>query len=152
MPRRTKRPMSPANRMTSYRERMRAAGLKPAQIWVPDPRAPGFAEKCRRQALAIAKHDPAGDEAMRLIEATLARSLIRRGAFVVVAVPGDYGKPRPALVVQSDLFSDLPSVTICPLTSMIRDDANLLRLTVEPSHANGLRKASQIVTRRWSSL
>jgi mRNA interferase MazF len=71
--------------------------------------------------------------------------LIRRGAFVVVAVPGDYGKPRPALVVQSDLFSDLPSVTICPLTSTIRDDADLIRLTVEPSPANGLRQVSQIV-------
>jgi hypothetical protein len=70
MPRRIKRPVSPANRMARYRERMRAAGLKPAQIWVPDPRAPGFAETCRRQALAIAKHDPAGVEAMQFIEAT----------------------------------------------------------------------------------
>jgi len=70
MTRRIKRPVSPANRMTRYRERMRAAGLKPAQIWVPDRHAAGFAEKCRRQARAIAKRDPAGAEAMRFIEAT----------------------------------------------------------------------------------
>lgn len=36
-----------------YRERLRAAGLRPAQIWVPDRRAPGFAEECRRQAKQI---------------------------------------------------------------------------------------------------
>lgn len=47
---------------------MRAAGLKPVQIWVPDPNAPGFTAKCRRQAQAIAKHDKAGDEALRFIE------------------------------------------------------------------------------------
>jgi mRNA interferase MazF len=71
--------------------------------------------------------------------------LIRRGAIVLVAVPGDCGKPRPALVVQSDLFSALPSVTICPLTSMVRDDADMIRLTVEPSYENGLRQISQIM-------
>jgi len=37
---------------------------------------------------------------------------MRRGQFVVVATSGDYGKPRPALIVQSDLFSDLPSFLI----------------------------------------
>jgi hypothetical protein len=54
--------------MASYRERMRAAGLRPIQIWVPDTSSPGFAAKCRRQALAIAAGDPAGDEIMRFIE------------------------------------------------------------------------------------
>ncbi|MFI5013977.1 MAG: antitoxin MazE family protein [Hyphomicrobiales bacterium] len=47
---------------------MRAAGLRPVRIWVPDPQAPGFAEKCRRQALAVATSDVAGDEIMRFIE------------------------------------------------------------------------------------
>ena len=40
---------------------------------------------------------------------------MRRGQFVVVATSGDYGKPRPALIVQSELFAELPSVVICPL-------------------------------------
>jgi mRNA interferase MazF len=63
---------------------------------------------------------------------------------VVVATSGDYGKPRPALVVQSDLFAELPSVVICPLTTTLRDDADLFRLEVEPSAGNGLREVSQI--------
>lgn len=69
---------------------------------------------------------------------------MRRGQFVVVATSGDYGKPRPALVVQSDLFIELPSVVICPLTTTLRNDADLFRLQVEPSSANGLREISQI--------
>ena len=68
---------------------------------------------------------------------------MRRGDFVVVAVPGDYGKPRPALVVQSDLFAKLPSVTLCPLTTTVRVDADLIRLTIEPSGENGLESTSQ---------
>jgi mRNA interferase MazF len=69
---------------------------------------------------------------------------MRRGQFVVVAVPRDYGKPRPALVVQSDLFAELASVVICPLTTTIRIDADLFRIDVEPSPHNGLRQLSQI--------
>src|SRR5271167_2814258 len=74
----------------------------------------------------------------------MAGALIRRGQFVVVATSGDYGKPRPALVVQSDLFAELPSAVICPLTTTLRGDAGLFRLEVEPSPLNGLREVSQI--------
>jgi mRNA interferase MazF len=74
----------------------------------------------------------------------LAGALIRRGQFVVVAVPGAYGEPRPALIIQSDLFAELPSAVVCPLTTMIRNDADQLRLTVRPSPANGLRELSQL--------
>ncbi len=69
---------------------------------------------------------------------------MRRGQFVVVATQGDYGKPRPALVVQSDLFATLPSVVICPLTTTLREEVDLIRITVEPSERNGLRSTSQI--------
>jgi len=65
---------------------------------------------------------------------------------------GEYGKPRPALVVQSNLFSALPSVAVCPVTSMIRSDADLVRLTVEPSPTNGLRHQSQIVIDKITAL
>jgi hypothetical protein len=41
------------NRVQSHRDRLRAAGLKPIQIWVPDPKAPGFAAECRRQSASI---------------------------------------------------------------------------------------------------
>ncbi|BBF93239.1 mRNA interferase PemK [Blastochloris tepida] len=70
--------------------------------------------------------------------------MVRRGQFVVIVLPGDYGKPRPALVVQSDLFAELPSVVICPLTTTLRDDADLFRLQVEPTPRNGLREPSQV--------
>jgi len=45
-------------RVQTHRDRLRAAGLKPVQIWVPDPKAPGFAAECRRQSLII-NGDPA---------------------------------------------------------------------------------------------
>jgi hypothetical protein len=41
-------------RVAEYRARMRAAGMRPIQIWVPDTNAPGFAEECRRQSRLIA--------------------------------------------------------------------------------------------------
>lgn len=50
----TNRPVPPPRRMANYRQRMRAAGLRPVQIWVPDTRSPEFAKICRRQAAAIA--------------------------------------------------------------------------------------------------
>lgn len=68
MSNRSRGPVATTKRMASYRERMRAAGLRPIQIWVPDTRAPGFAETCRRQAQAIAASDPGGDEIMKFIE------------------------------------------------------------------------------------
>jgi len=40
-------------RVRSHRARLRNAGLKPVQMWVPDPNAPGFAAECRRQSLLI---------------------------------------------------------------------------------------------------
>jgi mRNA interferase MazF len=75
----------------------------------------------------------------------MAGALIERGQFVVVAMQGDHSKPRPAIVVQSNLFAALPSVAVCPLTTTLRDGADLLRLDIEPSPGNGLRAPSQII-------
>ncbi|MBX3331572.1 MAG: type II toxin-antitoxin system PemK/MazF family toxin [Nitrospira sp.] len=70
---------------------------------------------------------------------------VRRGDVVTVAAKGHYsGKPRPALVLQSDLFSALGSVAICLFTTEILD-APLFRLTIEPSSSNGLQHVSQIM-------
>ncbi|WP_184568392.1 type II toxin-antitoxin system PemK/MazF family toxin [Sulfitobacter undariae] len=69
---------------------------------------------------------------------------MRRGDLVTIALQGDYGKPRPALVIQADQFADLGSVVVLPITSTLVD-APLLRPTVEPTPDNGLRKASQIM-------
>lgn len=68
---------------------------------------------------------------------------MKRGDLVLIALPGDYGKPRPALIVQSTLFSDHPSVTICLLTSHILQTP-LFRFYVEPSPDNGLTVPSQV--------
>lgn len=63
---------------------------------------------------------------------------------MTVALQGDYGKPRPALVIQSDLFAEHPSVTVLPVTSE-RRDTPLFRIPVEPSAENNLRGPSQVM-------
>ena len=69
---------------------------------------------------------------------------VRRGDLVTVAVAGDFGKPRPALVIQSDLFDTTATVTVL-LVSSTQVEAPLIRLTVEPSASNGLRERSQVM-------
>jgi mRNA interferase MazF len=73
-----------------------------------------------------------------------------RGDLVVVAMQGDHGKPRPALVIQSDLF-ELETVTVLPLVSSQLVPA-LTRVDIEPTPTNGLQVASQIVVHRPSTL
>ncbi len=69
---------------------------------------------------------------------------MRRGDLATIVQAGAYGKPRPALIIQSDLFSMHPSVTVLPITSDLRDTP-LFRLNVEPSESNGLQTTSQIM-------
>jgi mRNA interferase MazF len=70
---------------------------------------------------------------------------MKRGDVVIVAMQGDSGKPRPALVIQSDFFNNThASVAVAPVTSTIVD-APLFRLTVDPTKSNGLRSVSQIM-------
>lgn len=67
-----------------------------------------------------------------------------RGDFVTIAMQGDYGKPRPALVIQADQFGEHSTVTVLPVTSTLVA-APLLRITVQPSPENGLQKPSQVM-------
>ncbi len=69
---------------------------------------------------------------------------MRRGDIVTVAAAGDYGKPRPAVVVQSDALNAADSVLVALFTSMIAD-APLYRLTIAPALANGLNGISQVM-------
>lgn len=70
---------------------------------------------------------------------------MKRGDVVVVAAAGDYGKPRPAVVVQTDAFPEThPSVVICQMTSDIVDAPDF-RVTIEPNETNGLRIRSQVM-------
>ena len=70
---------------------------------------------------------------------------MKRGDFVTIVVQGDFGKPRPALVIQTDrVGDDFPSVTVLPVTSMVVP-GQLIRVTVVPSTENGLQKVSQVL-------
>lgn len=69
---------------------------------------------------------------------------MRRGDFVSVAIQGDFGKPRPALVIQANQFSEHGTVTVLPVTSTLINTP-LLRITVQPDLDNGLLKPSQIM-------
>jgi mRNA interferase MazF len=70
---------------------------------------------------------------------------------VTVAVSGDYGKPRPALIVQADAYVEHPSLTALPLTSEIHD-MPLLRVTVEPGEGTGLRRRSQVMVDKATTI
>ena len=69
---------------------------------------------------------------------------LKRGDLITVSLPGDQGRPRPALVIQSDHFAELGALTILPITGTLTD-APLLRIPVEPSPQNGLLKRSDIM-------
>jgi mRNA interferase MazF len=66
---------------------------------------------------------------------------MRRGDLVTVAATGDYGKPRPAVIVQTDAFPENhASVVVCQLTSELAD-----AVTIDPRPENGLRVTSQVM-------
>jgi mRNA interferase MazF len=69
---------------------------------------------------------------------------IRRGDLVLAALPDDYGKLRPVLVMQDDAFEVLASVTVLPLTSDLTNFP-LARLDVTATGQNGLQRPSQIM-------
>ena len=67
-----------------------------------------------------------------------------RGDLVIVAAPGDYGKPRPAVIVQSDAIPEShASVVICELTSELAEAD--FRVTIEAEPETGLRVRSQVM-------
>ncbi len=68
---------------------------------------------------------------------------MKRGDIVTVAA-GDYGKPRPAVVIQSDWLKATDSVLVALMTSALVD-APIYRLTLEPDGTNGLRMKTQIM-------
>lgn len=76
---------------------------------------------------------------------------MRRGDLISIALPGDYGKPRPGLIVQSDFFADHPSVTVLPVTGELRDTP-LFRITLHPDDGNRLTKPSQIMIDKAQSV
>lgn len=76
---------------------------------------------------------------------------VRRGD-IVLAVHADFGKPRPAVVVQADTFNDNPlTVLVCPLTTDLRKRLPL-RPVVSAGASTGLREQSQIMTDKMLAL
>jgi mRNA interferase MazF len=70
---------------------------------------------------------------------------MKRGDMVIVAAAGDYGKPRPAVIVQTDALPQThASVVICQMTSEIVDAPDF-RVTIDPTKTNGLRLRSQVM-------
>ncbi len=69
---------------------------------------------------------------------------MKRGDIVTVALQGDLGKPRPAVVVQTDWVDETTTVLVCPMTGTIRD-APIYRLLVPADSRTGLTRPSQIM-------
>jgi mRNA interferase MazF len=69
---------------------------------------------------------------------------MNRGDLVIVATPGDYGKPRPAVIVRSNAIPEThASIVICQMTSeLVEAD---FRITIEPGRETGLRVRSQVM-------
>ena len=76
---------------------------------------------------------------------------MRRGDVVVVALPGDLGKPRPAVVVQANVLNDsLRTILLCPISSF-SSQPSFFRVAVEPTTENGLRLPSEIMVDKLQS-
>ena len=73
---------------------------------------------------------------------------MRRGDVVIVSLPGDLGKPRPAVIVQTNVLNEnLRTVLLCPISSF-SSEPNLFRVSVEPTLENGLRLPSEIMVEK----
>jgi mRNA interferase MazF len=77
--------------------------------------------------------------------------MVKRGDLVTVALQGDLGKPRLALIIQSDRFDQTGTVTVLPISGTLVD-APLIRTTIEPTPTNGLRKRSQVMVDKAASV
>ncbi len=72
---------------------------------------------------------------------------MKRGDIVTVAAPGDYGKPRPAVVIQSDWLANTDSVLVVLMTSVLAETP-IYRLSVEATPKTGLKVDSQVMVEK----
>jgi mRNA interferase MazF len=70
---------------------------------------------------------------------------MKRGDIVTVALQGDYGKPPPALIIESDRIVATDSVLVCLITSTVHTGAPFRRHPIEASDSTGLRMPSQVM-------
>ncbi len=115
------------------------------RAYVEQQRKRFFAAEARRQSRLLAERaaDAGSDEAEVMAGSrtwpTLTGGRLEAGRPADGRDLGDYGKPRPALIVHSDVHAEHPSITVLPLTSELHD-MPLLRITVEPGKNTGLRR------------
>ena len=103
------------DKLRAHRTRLRKAGLRPVQIWVPDVRSKSFARAARRQSLAVAKSPHARSEPGVHRRDFGLECRMKRGEIWTVARGAAYaGKPRPAVIVQDDRFDVSAYVRGCP--------------------------------------
>jgi mRNA interferase MazF len=76
---------------------------------------------------------------------------MKRGDLVTIAMQGDLGKPRPALVIQSDRLNETDTITVLPLSSSITDTP-ILRVSIQPNEKNKLGKPSQVMIDKASTI
>jgi mRNA interferase MazF len=69
---------------------------------------------------------------------------MNRGDLMTVVAAGDYGKPRPAIVIQSNKIADTDTVLTCLMTSLERDTSEY-RLAIPPTNITGLRATSYVM-------
>lgn len=77
---------------------------------------------------------------------------MKRGDLVIVSLPGDYGKPRPAVVLQNDRFEGRLESYIIALLTTFDEGAKLLRIEVEPTAENGSKKTSKVMVDKLYAL
>jgi mRNA interferase MazF len=71
---------------------------------------------------------------------------------VTAIVPGDFGKPRPVVILQANAYLEHhPSVTVCPLTTHLTG-LRLFRIAIAPDRKNGLKELSEAMVDKVSSL
>lgn len=77
---------------------------------------------------------------------------MKRGDLLICIPPGDFGKPRPAVIVQADLFNDArDTLTVCLITGELID-ASLFRVRLEPGPDNRLTKPSDVMIDKLMTL
>lgn len=69
---------------------------------------------------------------------------MERGTLVAAVFSREFGKPRPALVIQADAYGSLGTLTLLPLTTDVHGEMDF-RVDVLPTDGNGLRRRSQIM-------
>jgi mRNA interferase MazF len=138
------KPKPACGKVREHRERLRAQGLRPIQIWVPDVRVASFKAEAHRQSLAVAASTRARED-QAFIDA-VSGWIDEWGAATFGRSGGkDYaGKPRPVVIVQDDSFDATDSITVCAFTTD-ETEAPLFRLVVEPNERNGLRSPSRLM-------